>query len=66
MSHLRHGADIAHTHGMSLYVEGAITPFLVLAFREAGADYLASPLIWTPQEAPDTAIKWPASRLAAA
>ncbi|MDP3739495.1 MAG: hypothetical protein Q8R02_19060 [Hyphomonadaceae bacterium] len=66
MSNLRAGADAAHAHGMPLYVEGVISPFLASAFREAGADYMSSPLIWTPQEAPDTVMKWPVSRLAAA
>jgi EAL domain-containing protein (putative c-di-GMP-specific phosphodiesterase class I) len=66
MARFTAGADVAHAYGLPLYVEGAIDRLQAFAFREAGADYLASPLIWRPASAPDSELQWRASGLSAA
>jgi hypothetical protein len=60
------GAAAAHAHGLPLYVDGAIDRLQAFAFREAGADFLASPLIWRRQAAPQGVLQWPVNRLSAA
>jgi hypothetical protein len=66
MSRFTAGADAIHAHGLALRVHGVIDRLQAFAFREAGADYLASPLIWRATAAPDGVLPWPASRLCAA
>ena len=63
LSRFSAGVEAAHTEGIPLYVEGAIGPYLAKEFRAAGADYICSPVIWPPQPAPDTVVRWPSSLL---
>ncbi len=46
-----------------MIVEGRLTRAQARQCRTAGADALASPLIWPPGKFPDGAVRWPASRL---
>jgi hypothetical protein len=57
------GVEAAHVDGVPLYVEGAIGPHLAREFRAAGADYICSPVIWTPRPTPDEVQRWPATML---
>jgi hypothetical protein len=63
MARFRAGVEIAHAEGVPLHVEGAIGPHLARAFREAGADYICSPVIWAPKSEPDAMARWPSSLL---